>query len=153
MLDLVVNSASPSSPTPSHSWTITAADPLSWTSAILARSVALPSVGSGRCTTRSWPPYSTVTRSRSIPGNLSAGGSNTLKAGATSANVGSTRRSFSVVSRSSAGVHGVGARAEGQVVQQDVVGGPDERLLGQVGPDRDYGIDGHAAPARLSSRR
>jgi hypothetical protein len=95
MVDREVHKGLPSEPVTTVSWTITAALPLSNTSAIRDRATALPATGIGWCATISCFPCSTFARSISTPGNETAGGSKVRRFAATVANVGSTRRSRS----------------------------------------------------------
>ena len=92
MLDRVVYRAVPSGVTAVDSCTITAAFSLSHTSAIRVRSTASPSAGIGACVVISCVPCSTRARSMSTPGNDTAGGAVSWNRGATTPNVGSTRK-------------------------------------------------------------
>ena len=149
MLDRVVKSGSPSSSTAEPSWTITAALPLSHTSLIRVPTVPLPDVGSGRCSTISWLPWTTWARSMSQPGRSSDGGSVSWKVGATTPNDGSTWRSRVVEGvAQGAGVEVVArarAEADAEVVEQHVGLGPGEGPVGKGGADRLARVDGHVS--------
>src|SRR5699024_9095013 len=90
MPDRAVHNFSPSADTVSDSWMITAAEPLSWISAIFVVVVAVPSAGIGRCRRTDWLPCTTLARSISTPGNDTRGASVTFIVAATVANEGST---------------------------------------------------------------
>lgn len=88
--DRAVHSVWPASSVVTDSWTMTAAEPLSWTSTIRVRVVAFPAGGSGRCAVTFWLPWTTFARSMSTPGKDTFGGSVVWKPAATVANVGNT---------------------------------------------------------------
>ena len=69
---------------------ITAAEPLSWISAIVVVVVAVPAAGMGRCSLTDWLPWTTLARSISTPGKDTRGASVTFIVAATVANDGST---------------------------------------------------------------
>ena len=90
MPDREVHSFSPSAETVSDSWMMTAAEPLSWISAIFVVVTAVPAAGMGRCSVTDWLPWTTFARSISTPGNDTFGASVTFIVAATVANDGST---------------------------------------------------------------
>src|SRR5699024_11076906 len=85
-----VHSFSTAAETVSDSWLITAAEPLSWISAIIVVVVALPVAGMGRCSRTDWLPWTTLARSISTPGKDTLGGSVTFIVAATVAKDGRT---------------------------------------------------------------